>query len=92
MVRKFLCAMAAIVACVGILLADELKGKVTAVDGEKGVLTVNVDGKDRKVKLGKDVKISGKASSLKDIKEGANVTIVYEKDGKKMIYKEVKVD
>jgi hypothetical protein len=67
---------ALLLAVVGTAIADEVKGKVEKVDGTK--LTVNkvvVECKDAKVTKGK------KDAALADVKEGAAVTVTYEKKG-----------
>lgn len=93
MLRKIVCAAVALVVCVGIVLADELKGKVEKVDAEKGVVSVKVEGKEKavNVKVGKDTKIEG-VTGVKDIKTGANVTVTYKKEDKKMIIQSIKVE
>lgn len=109
MVRKIACAAVALVLCVGIMLADEVKGKVKKIekDKEKGTtITVTVDNKDVEFNLGKGAKgvkyfDGDKEVDRKDkdattaffkdrLKEGAEVTIVYDKDGDKKTIKEVK--
>jgi hypothetical protein len=90
MVRKFACAVFALLVCIGVLIADEMKGKVTKVDAEKGVITLKVGEKDKNVKVGKDTKLTG-AKKVGDIKVGDDVTVTYTKEGKKMTIQEVKV-
>jgi len=86
----------AFVLVVGVVLADEAKGKVKKV--EKGVVTVTVGGKDVEYKVGKEAKVfdgsnevTGKdrGKFLKGL-EGTDVTIVYDKDGDKITVKELK--
>jgi len=97
MLRKLLAVFVLLVG-VGIVMADEAKGKVKKV--EKGTVTVVVDGKDMEFKLGKDSKVyegdaevTGKdrGKLLKGLKEGAEVTVVYAKEGDKVTVKEFKV-
>jgi Cu/Ag efflux protein CusF len=93
MLRKFLCALVAVMIGVGVMFADEFKGTVTKAD-DKG-LVVKVGDKDKKVAVGKDTKVvdaDGKPIKASAIKEGAKVTVTFEKEGKKTIIKEIKVD
>src|SRR5262249_23298777 len=47
MLRKLLGLFAiALLLCVGVVMAEEIKGKITKVDVDKKMLTVNADGKD----------------------------------------------
>ncbi|MFN4260809.1 MAG: hypothetical protein ACK4RK_16055 [Gemmataceae bacterium] len=79
MLRKMLFSLFLMLVCVGLIIADEIKGTVAKVDAEKGVISVKVEGKEKpiNVKVGKKVKLAGVAD-VKDIKEGAKVTIVRE--------------
>jgi hypothetical protein len=97
MVRKLI-AVLVLFGCVGVLLADEAKGKFKK--WEKGSLTIDVDGKDVKYDVGKDGKVfngddevTGKdrGKLFKDLKEGTEVKVVYDKDGDKVTVKEVRV-
>jgi uncharacterized protein (DUF2141 family) len=97
MLRKLLAVFVLLVG-VGLVTADEAKGKVKKV--EKGAITVEVDGKDMEFKLGKDAKVyegdaevTGKdrGKLLKGLKEGTAVTVVYDKAGDKITVKEFKV-
>lgn len=99
MLRKVLCAAVALLICVGVILADELKGKVEKVDVEKKVIVVKVGEKDKKVTVGKDTKVlDADGKEVKDLKalEGKNVTVTYEKgDKEKKIptkYSLIKID
>lgn len=98
MLPKVVCAAFALFICVGIILADEMKGKVEKVDAEKGVVTVKVAGKEKpaNIKVGKDTKLvgaDGKAlTGVKDIKEGSDVTVTYEKKDKKTTIQSIKID
>ena len=82
MLRTFVCALFGLVLFAGIILADEMKGKITKVDAEKKTVTVSVDGKDKDLKVGDDTKIlnsEGKdlkdGLKSKDLHEGAEVTV-----------------
>jgi len=90
MVRKFVCAVCALLVCVAVVLADEFKGKVTNVDASKGALKVKGGDKEKGFMV-KDAKVSGTATKLADIKVGDEVTVTYTKEGKKVSVSEVKV-
>lgn len=94
MLRKVVCAFFAFAVCLGVVLADEAKGKVKKY--EKGALTVTVGDKDHEFKLGKDVKVikgteeyKGKRGEV--LKEGTEITVIYDKDGDKKKVKEIKI-
>ncbi|HXG11009.1 MAG TPA: hypothetical protein VNK04_14720 [Gemmataceae bacterium] len=98
MLRKVLCAALGLIVFVGLVLADEVKGKVEKVNVEKNVISVKVEGKEKAMnfKAGPDTKILGTdGKELKDgvkgIKEGSEVTVTYEKQDKKTIVKSIKV-
>jgi len=66
---------------VGVALAAELSGEVTAVNAEKGTLTL----KSGSVEAGFDCE---GVSLIKDVKVGDQVTVQYkEQDGKKIVTK-----
>ncbi|HEY1376434.1 MAG TPA: hypothetical protein VGF55_06550 [Gemmataceae bacterium] len=88
MLRKLFGTLAvAVVLCVGAVLADEIKGKVTKVDQDKKQVTVTVDGKEMTYDLADDCKYpmagKGKEGTLKSFSKqvdkagdkGVNVTI-----------------
>lgn len=98
MLRKLLSLGVAVLIFTGILLADEAKGKFKK--WAKGSITVTVGDKDQEFRVGKDAKVfhgdeevKGKerGKMFKELKEGAEVTITYDKEGDKMTVKEVKV-
>lgn len=96
MLRTFVCAVAALLLCVGVGLAAELKGKIKSVDAHK--LTVTVDGKDHVIQIAKETKLlSPKGEALKDglknphLKEGTDVVIQCEKKDGKEVASEVKL-
>jgi ABC-type transport system substrate-binding protein len=106
MLRKLMFAMVALLIGVGIMLADEVKGKVKKIEkADKATkVTVTVDGKDVEFTYQKGVKFfdgdkevdfkdkDARTAFLKErYKEGADVTIVYDKDGDKKTVKEIKV-
>ncbi len=69
--------VAALLTVVGLAIAAEMSGEVTAVDAAKGTLTL----KSGSATAGFDCE---KGSMLKDVKVGDNVTVQYtEKGGKK---------
>jgi acylphosphatase len=95
MLRRILCTLLVLVVSVGVLLAAEVKGKVK--NYQKGQITVTVDGKDQDFKINKQTKIikgtdeiTGKerGKTLKQLKEGDDITIIYEKEG---VAQEVKI-
>ena len=90
MLRKFVCALLAVVLSVGVLLAEQIKGKIKKLDPDKGTLVLSVDGKDQTHKLSRATKVldadgkeieAGLGSSA--LKPGVEVTIITEKTGKK---------
>lgn len=104
MLRKFVVAVFALLIGVVVLYAADVKGKVKKND--KGTLTVTVDGKDVDFNLkgvkgikyyegDKEVDAKDKDAVKKfrteTLKEGAEVTIIYDKDGDKTTVKEIKV-
>ena len=98
MFKKLLGVALMLVAGVGVLLADEAKGKVKKV--EKGTVTVTVGDKDVEYKLGKDSKVYDGITEVTDKKErgkaikgseGKEVTVVFTKDGDKITVTEFKI-
>jgi hypothetical protein len=94
MLRRLVAAAVVLFFAVGLIIADEAKGKITKVEDKKGtVITIKVDDKEQKFRVNKDTKIKdadGKDVDVKDagtkLKEGDEVTIKYEEkeiDGKK---------
>lgn len=98
MLRKIVCAVFALVICTGVVLADEIKGKIKSVDADKHTLTVTADGKDHVITLSKDGKVlSSKGEALKEglkdkhLKEGTEVIVKCEKKDGKEVASEVKL-
>jgi hypothetical protein len=98
MLRKLLSLAVVGLIFTGILLADEAKGKFKKWG--KGTITVTVGDKEQDFKVGKDAKIfhgedevkgKDRRQMFKDLKEGNDVTITYDKEGDKMTVKEVKI-
>jgi Cu/Ag efflux protein CusF len=88
MLRTLVCVVVALVVLAGGLLAAEVKGKVKKIDADKNTITVTVGDKDETYTVAKDAKIAvGKnIKDLRDIKEGASVTLMTEKkDGKEVV-------
>jgi hypothetical protein len=94
MLRRLIAAGVMLLFFVGLIIADEAKGKITKVEDKKGtVITVKVDDKETKFRVNKDTKIKdadGKDVDVKDagtkLKEGDEVTVKFEEkevDGKK---------
>jgi hypothetical protein len=94
MFRRIAAAFVVLFVFVGLILATEVKGKITKVEDKKGaVITIKVDDKDTKFRIGKDAKVTGAdgkpievADAATKLKEGDEVTIKYEEkevNGKK---------
>src|SRR5262245_26038455 len=93
-------ALFGLMLCVGLVLADELKGKVKKVDVDKNVITLTVGDKDTDVSCPADTCkfLQGKEGKTKDakdgikngsLKEGAEITIKCENKDGTMIATEV---
>jgi uncharacterized transporter YbjL len=87
MLRKVLFACVALVICLGVILADEYKGKVEKVDADKKVVSVKAEGKEKakNFTVGADTKVTdADGKEVKDLKalDGKNVVIDYEKGDK----------
>jgi hypothetical protein len=67
---------------VGVALAAEMSGEVTAVDSAKGSLTL----KSGEVSVGYDCEVG---SLIKDVKVGDHVTVQYKEEGGKKIATQV---
>ena len=88
MLRKLMGLLAvAMLLCVGVVMAEEVKGKITKVDVDKKTLTVSVDGKEMTYTVADDCKFPGgkdKPGSLKSFAKavdkagdkGVNATII----------------
>jgi hypothetical protein len=91
--RVFLTAAFALIVCSTGALAFDVAGIIKKVDAEKGILHVHANGKDRMVKLARDVKILGTDGKpladgiqSKELKEGTEVTLTVEQgDGMPII-------
>lgn len=105
MLRKFVCAVFVLFVGVGfVIAADEMmKAKIEKVDLEKGRITIKGDGADakpininvekQKTKLlGADGKELADGIKSKDLKEGTEVTVTFEKKDNKTTYKEIKIN
>jgi len=58
MMRKLMGTMAvAVILCASVVLADEVKGKVTKVDEDGMKITISVDGKETEYMVAKDAKM-----------------------------------
>jgi hypothetical protein len=84
MLRTMICSLGCLLVCVGVIFADEIKGKFSKFDADKKVLTVSVDGKDKELKVADDVKINGKTpknfTKVGDRLKDQNLTVTVEKD------------
>lgn len=73
-------------------LAAETKGKIKSIAADKNefVLT-DQNGKDWTFQMDENAKVrlGDKEAKLNDLKEGAEATVTYEKQGRKLIAKEV---
>jgi len=94
MLRRFVCAVFALVLTVGVVVAAEYKGEVKSVSGDS--ITISVDGKDVKLPVSSSCEVvGGKPGAEKAVKggvaklkEGTKVTATTEtKDGKEVVTK-----
>ncbi len=95
MLRRIAAAFVALLLVVGVMLATEVKGKITKIEEKNGAtrVTIKVDDKDQTFRVGTDTKIKdadGKDVNVKDaatkLKVDDQVTIKYEEkdvNGKK---------
>jgi hypothetical protein len=102
MMRKLFGTLAvAVLFCVGAVLADEIKGKVTKVDESGNKITVTKeDGSKVELSIGEDTKYPGKGdkATLKNFAKavdkagdkGVSVTVSTEKKDGKEVVKEIK--
>ena len=100
MLRKYLAGFAVLLFCMGILIADEAKGKITKITpgGKKeptiieiGDKKFSIAGKTKFTKGDDEVKGKERGKFIKGLKEGDEVTITFDKDGDKITVTEVKV-
>jgi Cu/Ag efflux protein CusF len=89
-------ALAVVVGLTGALLAAETaKGKIKSVNADKKEFVVT-DKNDKDLTFQMDVAgkitLADKEVKLDELKKGDEVEIKYEKDGDKMIAKEIKVE
>lgn len=96
MLRIFVCAVAALLLCVGGVMAEEIKGKIKSVGNH--TLTVTADGKDHELQIAKDTKLLGPngdplKGGLKNphLKEGTKVVAQVEKKDGKEVASQVKL-
>ena len=106
MLRRFATASFALVLALGAgrLSADEVRGKVKQVDGDKGRLTLTVGDADKTFDVGdarvvglygkklKKAKTQDLAGGLRGLKEGAEVTLTTAKKDDKDVVTEVKLE
>jgi hypothetical protein len=75
MMRKLMGTMAvAVILCASVVLADEVKGKVTKIDEDGMKITISVDGKETEYMVAKDAKMpmrKGKDGTEKTLTLGA---------------------
>jgi len=89
-------ALAVVVGLTGVLLAAETaKGKIKSVNADKKEFVVT-DKNDKDLTFHMDatgkITLADKEVKLDELKKGDEVEIKYEKDGDKMIAKEIKVE
>src|SRR5215831_9941176 len=65
--RKLICGVCALLLCVGVIIADEIKGKVKSIDESK--VTVTVGDKDQSYDITADTKIVRGDKDVKDRKK-----------------------
>jgi hypothetical protein len=65
--RKLICGVCALLLCVGVMIADEIKGKVKSIDESK--VTVTVGDKDQSYDITADTKIVRGDKDVKDRKK-----------------------
>jgi hypothetical protein len=97
MLRKLFGTLAVVmVLCVGAVLADEIKGKITKVDVDAKKVTVSVDGKETTYEVADDAKLPGgknKPGTLNSLSKqvdkagdkGVMATITTDKDNTKVV-------
>jgi len=102
MSRRALAAVAVLFFFTALVVAAEIKGKITKVDAENNKITLTVDDKDQEFTITKDTKITGAKGEIKDglkskafnekrLKKGIDATVKTEtKDGKEVVT-EVKI-
>jgi hypothetical protein len=83
MIKKLLGAAAIFVLSLGLVVADEFKGKVTKVDGSKVTVKNKTDEKTFDITGAKVSKKAGKdapeeAAAASDVKEGGFAVVTYE--------------
>jgi|SRR5579871_746961 hypothetical protein len=99
MLRRFVAAAVVLLFAVGLILAEESKGKITKIDTDKGTtITVKVGDKDEMFRVGKRAKVlNDKGDEIKadDLKVDNEVTVKWEekeiKGEKRKVVSEVKV-
>lgn len=100
MFRTLLCVVFALAVFTLGALADEYKGKIKSVDGDKGTLTVTIGDKDQTFNVPATAKITaGKKDIADGLKAkqfnkaiGAEVTVITEKKDGKETVSEIKLN
>ena len=87
-----LLVVAAVVMLATPALASEAKGKIKSVSADKDTFVLESNGKDFTFMMGKDakIKLNDKASQLRELKAGDEVTITYEQVGNRYVASEVR--
>ena len=82
----------AVVVIAGPALGAEAKGKIKSVSADKDTFVLESSGKDFTFMMGKDakIKLNDKASQLRELKAGDEVTITYEQVGNRYVASEVR--
>src|SRR4051812_16293816 len=91
MIRNILGAVAILALSLGITMADEIKGKISKIDGNKITVTSKNDAAGKQLEVAPGVKVNKMAKGgakedvaggLASVKEGSNATITTGGDGK----------
>lgn len=102
MFRRFLTACCFLLLFGAVLIAAEIKGRITKVDATNRKITVRVGDDNREFTLGKDTKILGPKGDLKDglkhrvfrnenLRNGIRATITTEKKDDAELVTEIKL-
>ena len=85
---KALGVLVALLFCVGVVAAEEVKGKIKSLNGSSGKLVLTVDGKDQSFLVSRATKfLDEDGKEFKDgvdnkaMAAGAEVTLSYDKKG-----------
>jgi len=93
MLRKILCAVAILAISLGVAMAEEIKGKITKIEGNKITVATKADAAGKVLECVADckvcklegtdkVKIDGGLGSVKIGEKGKGATVITNNDGK----------